>query len=341
MRETVEFRIPEKHAQRYLKPDQGEHLSSATRALTVEVSDPLYQEIGRVYARLREQDEYFYHGWIIRRSYSAQEVATAELFHLTISSVFEPPGEECGTVYEESTACVLCGAGRRQVSDLVLDLRKAPKSRDIARTIADEWIVSQRLAELLIDWRVTGFALHPVRHKARYQDDPIELETLPAGREILQRAHMVGVAHPTGEFWVWYNRPEQLELREQLEVEHVQRWRGKDKRMYRPVPVWYQLTVTSQQVEVIQPTRFGVKPHDESADFRCPLGHVSGLNLLSEVWVKRESWDGSDVSRTAQMVGHREGVLTPAPLLLISPRLQRLFKQEMIKGYNAEVAHLV
>jgi hypothetical protein len=49
---------------------------------------------------------------------------------------------------------------RVQVGPLRLDLRRAPKSKDIAQTIADdEWIVNQRLAELLIDARMTGFTL--------------------------------------------------------------------------------------------------------------------------------------------------------------------------------------
>ncbi|HET6239997.1 MAG TPA: hypothetical protein VFE41_34310 [Acetobacteraceae bacterium] len=61
-----------------------------------------------------------------------------------------------------------------QVPDLVLDLRKAPKTADIASTIAGEWIVSQRLAEILLSSGLTGFELRPARHRARYEDDPVD-----------------------------------------------------------------------------------------------------------------------------------------------------------------------
>ncbi len=71
------------------------------------------------------------------------------------------------------------------------------------------------------------------------------------------------------------------------------------------------------------------------------MGHVSGLNLLSEVWVPRAAWDGSDIVCTKDLVGVRRGVPVPAPLLLISPRLWRLLEVEQIKGYEVEVAHLV
>jgi hypothetical protein len=41
------------------------------------------------------------------------------------------------------------------------------------------------------------------------------------------------------------------------------------------------------------------------------------------------------------MVGIRMGLLVPAPLLLVSPRLWHLLRTEKIKGYRVEVAHLV
>ena len=101
--------------------------------------------------------------------------------------------------------------------------------------------------------------------------------------------------------------------------------------------------VTSAPVPTVAPTRFGVHPFDEDPEglYRCPSGHVSGLNLLSELWVSRAAWDGSDVARTENMVGTRRGLLVPTPLLLTSPRLWRLLRAEKVKGYKVEVAHLV
>jgi hypothetical protein len=109
---------------------------------------------------------------------------------------------------------------------------------------------------------------------------------------------------------------------------------------------WYQLEVSSRPLEVLEPTRFGINPFDldEAGEYRCPLGHVAGLNLLSELWVKRESYDGSDICATRQHVGMRSrqgGVFRPYPLLLISPRLRRLLGEMRAKGCEWEVAHLV
>jgi hypothetical protein len=110
------------------------------------------------------------------------------------------------------------------------------------------------------------------------------------------------------------------------------------------VDSWYQLEVCSRPVEVVEPTRFGSNPFDldESGEFRCPLGHVTGLSLLSEIWVRRESYDGSDLCATRQHVGMRSrngGLFRPYPLLLISPRLRQLLEDLEAKGYELEVAH--
>jgi hypothetical protein len=44
------------------------------------------------------------------RRYSKAELVTAARFHLIFSAVFEPPGEICGTKYDETKACQECGS---------------------------------------------------------------------------------------------------------------------------------------------------------------------------------------------------------------------------------------
>ena len=61
--------------------------------------------------------------------------------------MFEPEGESCGTEYDDSAACESCGVGRRQVSELVLDIGKL-RSLDFAETIASEKILSARFVDL-------------------------------------------------------------------------------------------------------------------------------------------------------------------------------------------------
>jgi hypothetical protein len=93
-------------------------------------------------------------------------------------------------------------------------------------------------------------------------------------------------------------------------------------------------------------TRFGVDPFDadEAGEYRCPLGHVLGLNILSELSVVREDWDGADVCATRQWTGVRSrngGAFRPHPLLLISQKLRRLLGELRAKGFDLEVAYLV
>jgi len=123
---------------------------------------------------------------------------------------FEPTGEECGTVYDEAVSCPTCGAGRKQVSPLKLNLRKIPKTKDLARTIADEWVVSQRLVNALVDANISGVEFQPVRHNlSSWVDEPMELEKTAAGREIIQSATDAGIELYSAKFYFWLNRKEQ------------------------------------------------------------------------------------------------------------------------------------
>jgi hypothetical protein len=109
--------------------------------------------------------------------------------------------------------------------------------------------------------------------------------------------------------------------------------------------VWYQPVPVAHAVEVaVPPTHFGNNPSDDGVDprYRCPRGHTYGLNLLSELWVKRQSWDGSDFVVTKTFTGSKgEGLLRPYRHLLVSQRLWRLLKDMGAKGFREEVAHTV
>ena len=144
MRELLELRVNEEYAQSLFSANEGVHLSDdMVRKVLLPTDDPRIAKIAELQNWCRTQGERFFFGWSFHRYYSEAELKAAALFHLEITAVCEPAGEECGTVYDESTACSYCGAERKQVSGLRLDLRKAPKSNDLARTIADEWIVSR------------------------------------------------------------------------------------------------------------------------------------------------------------------------------------------------------
>jgi hypothetical protein len=223
------------------------------------------------------------------RRYTQRELASAELLRLLIPRDFQPAGEECGTVYDESTSCPRCGVGRLQKSDLHVRLRRVfqeypsipqAKRTGIARTIADEIIVSRTTADLMRQARITGVKLLPVRGC------------------------------------------------------------GSDADI---TPLWHQFAVVGSAGRMMSPTVFGIGPFnpDEEGEYRCPMGHVSGLNLLSEVYIYRSEWDGSDAAATADLVGRRIGLLVPTPVILISQRFHQLLKANNVKGVKVEVAHLV
>lgn len=214
------------------------------------------------------------------------ELLRAELLHLWIAATFEPAGEECGTVYDESRVCLRCRAGRIRKGPLILNLNRVPKGAGFAKTIAfDEWVVSGETVAYMRNAGIRGAELLPAKHAGR----------LP-----------------------------------------------KITRKY------FELKINSV-VELSGKTQYGIDPinTDKAGKFRCPLSgvknlrHSQGLNQLSELFVKRSTWDGSDIVRSAQYVGDRGGLLAPHPLILISRRLYQLLKSQGVRGYDIEVAHLV
>jgi hypothetical protein len=88
------------------------------------------------------------------RSYSPADLRSAELLRLNIVSHINSTGPESGTIYE--TICEHCNLGR-QISDLALDLRHTPRSKDIFETIArTEWLVSAAFEQTYQAARLTG-----------------------------------------------------------------------------------------------------------------------------------------------------------------------------------------
>jgi hypothetical protein len=285
MRETLELRVSEEEAWRCFRPDEGVRLGEDVRKVMLPLPDERLPRINEINQELRKKGRSLFWGWSVHRRYSEKELQAAELFKLWPNAVFEPAGEDCGTEYDESVACPECGTGARQASDLVLDLRRAPKGADMARTIADELIISTRLAEELTARGLRGAEFRPVRQ---------------AGKK--------GTVSS----------------------------------------VWLQLVVSAIPAEVVAPTSTGVNPFDRDGQgkYRCPRGDLAGLNLLSELFVARGSYDGSDLSCTRQSFGARRnepnpGVLRPSPYLLISPKLRGLLVESRVRRLEIEVAHLV
>ncbi len=160
MKEIHEFRIFKDHY--HLLPSNNAKFNGMVYVLNISKDDPLFQQIGREEMELRnKRREALFSFWDVSRIYTKKELADAELFHFFIKTAFEPTGEECGTVYDETLACEICGANRRQGGPLKLKKGSIPK-KDIARTIAGEVVVSERFAEFVKQRGLRGILLEQV-----------------------------------------------------------------------------------------------------------------------------------------------------------------------------------
>jgi hypothetical protein len=304
MLEKIELRIPEVYAKEFLDATDGVCLGGSVRKVEVHLADPRFSRIGDLDRAFQRNGKAFFTAWSVRRRYTPSELRAAKSLQLLVKRVFEPTGEQFGTLYDESTACHYCGSGGRQVSDLILEPRSLQKlgKLDIAKTIGGEIVVSESFVEMFQanDFQGAEF------------------------RKVQQRNGSTMAA--------------------------------KD---------WYQFIVVSTPLAIVAPTRAGVTPFDDRAErqqnqkeilehlsikgswcdtqgeYRCPLGHTIGLNLLSELSVEEVGFDGCDIALTKQHVGVRRGLLRPEPMLLISPRLWESLIQQKLSGMNFEVVHLV
>lgn len=161
MKEVIEFRIGNEYAHLLLKPSEGKRNSSNT-TIHITKDDPKFEQIRILDKQIREQNhDFFFLYSNIKREYSKKELETARLLQIQIKTTFEPAGEECGTIYDETTACGICGANRKQTNSLTLKKGSIPK-KDIARTIAGELIVSEKFAQCFKQRGLKGALLEPV-----------------------------------------------------------------------------------------------------------------------------------------------------------------------------------
>ena len=97
---------------------------------------------------------------------------------------------------------------------------------------------------------------------------------------------------------------------------------------------WHQLRVTGKAGELDEITRLGRDPFSPSQiSWRCPLGHSVVTEFLSEIYLQRSAWDGSDIAVTSALFGQGRNLLRPTPLIIISQRMYRLLSSRPTYGF--------
>lgn len=339
---TIEYRISEEHACSVFGADEGVRLNDQLRLIRLSAEDPRWQSLAELYRRHGRKGFY---GWEIERQYSTAEIDAAGLHLLQVKAGIVPTGEECGTVYDDSEMCPLCGCGRVQTSPLRLRISRLPGRAEIGQSWAGEIIISTRLVRLLIDSGITGFGLGPVQRSKKGQEEPFSFSQTNSGRQLLKLAGDSHINYPSPEFFVWVNGLDRRHLLHGAVKEHESMKLHGRRSAGGTSSEWYQLFVLSNPAELGLQTRIGNGPFDDDVEGRqrCPLrlrDHLLGLSLLSQASIPSSQWDGSDFVRSRGFVGVRRGLLTPRALVFISARVRKLLAQNLVKGWTSEPVDL-
>lgn len=102
---------------------------------------------------------------------------------------------------------------------------------------------------------------------------------------------------------------------------------------------WSELIINSRRLTLSSRTVVGVDflelgPADTAAETEDV-----GLNILSEVVVERDSWDGADFVESRQTVGIHNGYLRPDRMLFVSKRVYAALPSQMKRSLRFEVVH--
>ena len=302
MKEFVEFRIIRESAHLLFKEDEGVNLGDIVKKVRIDPALPVFKKIGELQKEARKRHELFFSFFEYKRFYTETEIRNADYFLMSRTRHFEPTGEECGTIYVESSACPICGTGAKQITPLILNRSKIPRA-DMAETIAggDETIVSEKFKELVKENNLTGMDFEPVISSGKHGQKLNYYQICPQYYLEFSNKTVFG-QDPfdlSGEF------PGCI-------VEYMQQDGTKYKKVY---------------------------PREI---YKCPNGDNMGLRILSEAYMKSDSiLKDLDFFASRQTVGGRGGLIRQHHLLFCSNRMMRLIKEKNLKGFRFEIAHIV
>lgn len=302
MKEYIEFRISMEYAHLLFKDDEGVNLGDTVKVIKLEKSDPRFPKIGELQKEALNRHDLFYSCFEYKRIYTKEEIENAKWFQMTPTRHFEPAGEECGTIYDESSACPICGAGAKQLSPLRLKRSSIPRA-DMAMTIAkgDEIVVSDRFVEMVRRNNLKGIEFDPV---------------MGSGKQ-----------------------PRQLNY---YQIRPMHYMDFSNKTIFGRNPFDLSGEVPSCTIEYIRQDGTKYRRFYPKEIYKCPNGDNVGLSILSEAYMKSDPiLDSLDFFASKQTKGGRGGLIRQYHLLFCSSRMMRLIKENNLKGFKFEVAHIV
>lgn len=291
MKEIIELRINYDYAD-LLFQDEGKNIGTSVRVVKISSDDPRILKVPIIHKELKmKYNRAFFFSWEISRKYNSHELSQAKLFHVKIKSVFEPAGEECGTIYDETVACQICGSYRRQLGPLILKKGSIPK-KDISKTIAGEIVVSEKFVETFKHKSLTGLKFEPILYKNRNSG---YFQLVEFNKLKLTTKTLAG------------NSPFES--------------------TYGSEGGTYDIS--------------GYTVIFEKEVYICPLGHLIGLNLISELSVYNSNLINEyDFFASEQTIGVKRGLLRPEPIYICSPKFRNMVIEEKLTGFDFEIAHI-
>jgi hypothetical protein len=105
---------------------------------------------------------------------------------------------------------------------------------------------------------------------------------------------------------------------------------------------WQQVWVTGKAGELSPETELLRDPFSPPGPtWSCPRGHSVVTQFKSEMYIRKSSWDGADISITTSLFGQGRNLLRPTPFIFVSRRMYGALEESALQGFSFEVAHLV
>ena len=301
MKEYVEFRINREYAHLLFKEDEGVNLGSFVKKVNIAPTDPVFKQIGKLQEEMLRKQTYFFSSYEYKRIYTEAEINNAAWFWIKKTRHFEPAGEECGTIYDESTACPICGASAKQMTPLRLKRSSIPHV-DMAETIAhgDETIVSKRFVEIVKEHNLSGMVFEPV-----------------------------------------YGLGKQMPKLNYYQICPCNYLEFSDKTIFGQTPFDLSGMFPGCKREYLQRDGTTYTEVFPPEIYKCPNGDNAGLGIMSEPYIRYNSiLEGLDFFASRQTIGGRGGLIRQSHLLFCSNRMMKLIKENGLKGFQFEIAHV-